>query len=133
MELSVRSSTRKQTIEININFEVLDEKYQDGVLKVEREFGDPQTFDFSPKIEIIHEVNQAPNGQKCVKVGLKNVKDINVDFGDPNHPDEYPQAQNFEVVETYKRKFNGEKVWCNEKTSMTLFQETLMEEYIAPF
>ena len=125
MELSVRSSTRKQTIEININFEVLDEKYQDGVLKVEREFGDPQTFDFSPKIEIMHELNQAPNGQKCVKVGLKNVKDINVDFGDPNHPDEYPQAQNFEVVETYKRKFNGEEVWCNEKTYYAFKYDTL--------
>ena len=63
MELSVRSSTTEQTIEIDIKFEVLDEKYQDGVLKVERDLVVPQLIDFSPRIEIIHERNRAPDGQ----------------------------------------------------------------------
>ena len=115
MELCIRNSTIVQTIEIDIKFEVLDQKYQDGVLKVERDLIVPQLIDFSPRIEIIHERNRAPDGQKCVKVGMKNIKeDFWVDFGNPDIPD--PQFQNFEVIEAYKSSFNGEEVWANEKT-----------------
>merc|ERR1711963_460830 len=112
MELCIRSSTIKQTIEIKVNFQALDEKYENGVLKVQRKFENPQSMDFCPMIEIIHDLNQAPVGPKCIRIGMKNVKFLHCDFGDPDCP--VPEAAGFEYTETFQREIHGVMEQSNE-------------------